>query len=196
MFNIVKEIKKYLSIKPRPVYNPYDYPHRKFSAQDLLETVDKDLIVAYRDINCRIKPEVGRVNIEPIIDRLLPIFRSREIEVISANNINGYKSQSLQFYLRFDGTDEYPPDDIFQYYEEYLGKQITKLRREYIQKYGLISGTRFLLFTLKKERVEAFILDDRPFSLAASSRNYQLTGELAVEKTYITAITLELELNI
>lgn len=196
MFSIVKELKKYLSIKPRPVYNPYDYPHRKFSAQDLLETVDKDLIVAYRDINCRIKPEIGRVKIEPIIDRLLPIFRNREIEVIATNNINGYKSQSLQFYLRFDGTDDYPPDDIFDYYNEYLGRQIAKLRQEYRAKYNLPPGSRLFLYELKRERVEAFILDDRPFSLAASSRNYRLTGELAVEKTYMTVINLELELNI
>lgn len=196
MFNIVKEIKKYFSIKPRPVYNPYDYPHRKFDVQDLIENQNKDLIVAYRDINCRIKPEIGRIKVEPIIDQLIPIFKNRDIEIISVSSNKGYQSQSLQFYLRFDGTDEYPPDDIFDYYNEYLGRQIAKLRQEYRSKYNLPPGSRLFLYELKRERVEAFVLDDRPFSLAASSRNYRLTGELAVEKTYMTTITLKLELNI
>jgi hypothetical protein len=194
MFNIFKEIKKYL-IKPESVYS-HDYTNGKSNIKDLTETEDKGLITTYKDISCRIKPEIGRVKVEPIIDRLIPIFKNRDIEIISVSSNKGYQSQILQFYLRFDSTDEYPPDDIFDYYNEYLGRQITNLRQEYRVKYNLPPGSRLFLYELKRESIKAFVLDDMPISLIDSSRRFRTTGVMAFEETYMNTIVLDLELNI
>lgn len=64
MIKILEKLAKYFRATPRPIYNPYDYPHVKYSTIDLIESdTTGDLITDYNGIKSRLKRRAGQVKI-------------------------------------------------------------------------------------------------------------------------------------
>lgn len=195
---LLNKLRKYFESTSRPIYNPYDYPHIKYSLQDLLEgdTVG-DLITEYQGIPSRLRRRTGQLKIDPIISSILPILKNRDIEIKGISNFLSHHSGStMVFYIRVDDSDEFPPDDIIQYYEQYIGRSLRKLRDEYKLKYNLPPGCRLFLYNFRVDKVDSIVFNDSPISLSESSRNYRLTGTQAFETIKVAQISLEIETNI
>jgi hypothetical protein len=172
--NIIKSIKKYLIIQPRPIYDPYNYPHTKPNIIDISND------------GCNIKYDVANID-------LLRMFQTRGIEVVNTK-VSNYDS-IIRYEIRIDDTDDLPPSDIVEYYDQYFGSYLAKIRHKYKIRYGLTS-TRLYLHQMNIEKQKAIVLSDKPISLSESSRNYRLTGNQSVETVDIAYITLDIETSI
>jgi hypothetical protein len=185
---LLNRLSKYF--KFNSLYNVYDYPNIKYSISDLIEgdTIG-DLITEYQGIPSRLRRRTGHVKIDPIIDSVLEILKNKDIEVKSISNfLLNYSGSKMVFYLRFDNTDEFPPYDIIEYYEQYIDAALKKLRDEYKLKYNLPPNCRLFLYNLKSDKLDDF--NNSPICLYESSRTRDF------KKIEVTQISLEIETNI